>query len=416
MSRLQELIARLCPEGVEYKRLDELFITKNGYTPSKKNTSFYKNGVVPWFRMEDIRESGRILSVAKQMVTKDALKGEMFPANSIIVATSATIGEHALITVPSIANQRFTYLVLREEYKQLVDMKFMYYYCFRLDEYCKKYVHQGNFLSVDMTKFVEFKIPVPPLAVQAEVVRLLDAFTALTQELTQELSLRKKQYEYYRDQLLIFNVHGGATGDLKVQTVDSIATVTKLAGFEFTQYVNYTDEGNIIALRGLNVKNGSLNLTDVKYIDGSELDKLSRSKLYVGDMLFTYVGTIGQVALVDEDDKYYFAPNVARIRFDENVVLPKYMLYYFQSSEFWRTQINRLLQSSSMKNLTMEKIRKFKVVIPSLAEQQRIVGILDKFDTLVNDLTAGLPAEIAARERQYAYYRDRLLAMPERQV
>lgn len=88
MSRLQELIARLCPEGVEYKRLDELFITKNGYTPSKKNTSFYKNGVVPWFRMEDIRESGRILSVAKQMVTKDALKGEMFPANSIIVATS----------------------------------------------------------------------------------------------------------------------------------------------------------------------------------------------------------------------------------------------------------------------------------------------------------------------------------------
>lgn len=267
-----------------------------------------------------------------------------------------------------------------------------------------------------MTKFVEFKIPVPPLAVQAEVVRLLDAFTALTQELTQELSLRKKQYEYYRDQLLIFNVHGGATGDLKVQTVDSIATVTKLAGFEFTQYVNYTDEGNIIALRGLNVKNGSLNLTDVKYIDGSELDKLSRSKLYVGDMLFTYVGTIGQVALVDEDDKYYLAPNVARIRFDENVVLPKYMLYYFQSSEFWRTQINRLLQSSSMKNLTMEKIRKFKVVIPSLAEQQRIVGILDKFDTLVNDLTAGLPAEIAARERQYAYYRDRLLAMPERQV
>ena len=94
----------------------------------------------------------------------------------------------------------------------------------------------------------------------------------------------------------------------------AIATVTKLAGYEFTKYVTYSDEGKIIALRGLNVKNGKIDLTDVKYIDKSDLTKLNRSKLCSGDMLFTYVGTIGQVAVINENDKYYLAPNVALIR------------------------------------------------------------------------------------------------------
>ena len=193
-----------------------------------------------------------------------------------------------------------------------------------------------------------------------------------------------------------------------------IATVTKLAGFEFSEYVTYSDNGKIIALRGLNVKNGKLNLDDVKYIDTSDLSKLTRSKLYIGDMLFTYVGTVGQVALVDENDKYYLAPNVALIRADKSVLNPEYMRYYFQTNNFWNTQINRLLQSSSMQNIPMEKIRKFKIEIPTLKEQQRIVSILDRFDTLCNDIGEGLPAEIEARNKQYEYYRDKLLTFKPR--
>ena len=193
-----------------------------------------------------------------------------------------------------------------------------------------------------------------------------------------------------------------------------IATVTKLAGFEFSEYVTYSDNGKIIALRGLNVKNGKLNLDGVKYIDTSDLSKLTRSKLYIGDMLFTYVGTVGQVALVDENDKYYLAPNVALIRADKSVLNPEYMRYYFQTNNFWNTQINRLLQSSSMQNIPMEKIRKFKIEIPTLKEQQRIVSILDRFDTLCNDIGEGLPAEIEARNKQYEYYRDKLLTFKSR--
>ena len=115
------------------------------------------------FAWKDIRENGRLLSEAMQYVSESAVKGTPFPANSIIVATSATIGEHALIKVPSLANQRFTYLMLREEYNACIDIMFIYYYCFKLDEYCKVCLNQGNFASVDMKKFSEFKFPVPPL-------------------------------------------------------------------------------------------------------------------------------------------------------------------------------------------------------------------------------------------------------------
>ena len=192
-----------------------------------------------------------------------------------------------------------------------------------------------------------------------------------------------------------------------------VATVTKLAGFEFTKYVNYSDEGEVIALRGLNVKNGKLDLTDVKYIDNSDLSKLTRSKLRIGDMLFTYVGTIGQVALINENDRFYLAPNVALVRVEKPFLKPEFMRYYFQTSIFWSTQINRLLQSSSMQNIPMEKIRKFVLPIPPLEEQERIISILDRFDALCNDISSGLPAEIEARQKQYEYYRDKLLTFKE---
>ncbi|MBS4914190.1 MAG: restriction endonuclease subunit S [Veillonella sp.] len=192
-----------------------------------------------------------------------------------------------------------------------------------------------------------------------------------------------------------------------------ISTVTKLAGYEFTKYVVYSDEGEIIALRGLNVKSGKLDLSDVKYIDKSDLSKLSRSKLINGDMLFTYVGTIGEVAVIREDNRFYLAPNVALIRANQNIVISDYLRYLFQTNQFWMTQISRLLQSSSMKNIPMEKIRKFSISIPTIEEQERIVSILDRFDTLCNDLSTGLPAEIEARKKQYEYYRDKLLTFKE---
>lgn len=204
MSKLEDLIQKLCPNGVEWKELNEVFYFKNGYTPSKSNKDYWKNGTIPWFRMDDIRQNGRILYDSIQHVTKQAIKGSIFPKNSIILSTTATIGEHALIPAEFIANQQFTILYLREHYLQSINMKFMHYYFFIIAEWCKKNIKISSFPSVDMEKLRKFKIPIPPLEIQEEIVHILDSFTELTNELTNELTARRKQYEYYRDKLLTF--------------------------------------------------------------------------------------------------------------------------------------------------------------------------------------------------------------------
>ena len=193
----------------EWRTLWEVFDIRNGYTPSKSNDEFWKNGTIPWFRMEDIRKNGRILSDSIQKVALQAVKGELFPADSIIVATSATIGEHALIKCKSLANQRFTYLVLKDEYKDKFNIKFLFYYCYKLDEYCLKCLNQSNFASVDMSKFRNFKFPIISLGTQERIVEVLDNFDAICSDLNiglpAEIEARQKQYEYYRDALLSFD-------------------------------------------------------------------------------------------------------------------------------------------------------------------------------------------------------------------
>lgn len=160
--------------------------------------------------MDDIRKNGRILSESSQHITEAAIKKSgLFPANSIIVATSATIGEHALITTDFLCNQRFTCLSLKPKYKSKINMKYLFYYAFKLDEFCKKNTTKSSFASVDMSKFYDFEFPLPPLPVQERIVNVLDNFDAICSDLNiglpAEIDARKKQYEYYRDRLLSFD-------------------------------------------------------------------------------------------------------------------------------------------------------------------------------------------------------------------
>ncbi|GAA6847086.1 hypothetical protein CHC108_12010 [Helicobacter pylori] len=206
---LKTLLQTLAPKGVEFKTLEEVFEIKNGYTPSKNNLEFWEKGTIPWFRMEDIRENGRILKDSIQHITPKALKNKkLFPKNSIIISTTATIGEHALLIVDSLANQRFTFLSKKANCDIALDMKFFFYQCFLLGEWCKKNTNVSGFASVDMTAFKKYKFPIPPLEIQQEIVKILDQFSALTTDLLAgipaEIEARKKQYEYYREKLLAF--------------------------------------------------------------------------------------------------------------------------------------------------------------------------------------------------------------------
>ncbi|MCY3985914.1 MAG: restriction endonuclease subunit S [Candidatus Dadabacteria bacterium] len=196
--------------GVERRELQEIFEIKNGYTLSKKNADYWTKGTIPWFRMDDIRKNGRILDDSIQHVTPQAVKNDyLFPANSIIIATTATIGEHALITVDSLANQQFTFLTKKVNRSVEIDMKFMFYYGYVLGEWCRNNTNAASFASVDMKKFKKFKIPIPPIAEQKRIVSILDKFEALVDDISiglpAELAARRKQYEYYRTKLLTFS-------------------------------------------------------------------------------------------------------------------------------------------------------------------------------------------------------------------
>lgn len=204
-------LIRLCQYVFGYISLplESIFDIRNGYTPSKANPEYWTNGTVDWFRMEDIRANGHVLSSALQKVTESAIKnGKKIPANSIALSTSATIGEHALITVDCLGNQRFSFFTPKPAFANIINMKFMNYYFYKVDEWCKEHLFQGSFNSVDMGALKKLCIPIPSIDEQERIVKLLDHFSTLCTDLTSglpaEIEARKKQYEYYRDNLLSF--------------------------------------------------------------------------------------------------------------------------------------------------------------------------------------------------------------------
>jgi type I restriction enzyme, S subunit len=395
MKNLETLINELCPDGVEFQTMEEIFEIRNGYTPSKNNPDFWENGTIPWFRMEDIRQNGRILSDAIQHITPAAIKGKgLFPVNSIIIATTATIGEHALVIADSLANQRFTNLTVRKSLTDRLLPKFVFYYMFVIDEWCKKNVNAGNFASVDMKRFKKIEFPLPPIEVQTEIVRILDKFTELEAELEAELDCRKRQYEYYRDKLLSFENVGGQN-----VTIGKIGDLGKICMCKRIMKNQTNSEGGIPFY-----KIGTFGKQADAYISNEVYEEYKRLYSYPkkGDVLMSAAGTIGRTVVFNGEPSYFQDSNIVWVDNDESKVLNSYLNYYYQIIE-WKTQggtIKRLYN-----NLLANAIIKY----PSLAEQERIVSILDRFESLTTSLTAGLPAEIAARRQQYEHYRDKLL-------
>lgn len=202
-------------QEVEWKKMNEVFDMRNGYTPSKAKAEYWEGGTIPWFRMEDIRENGRILSDSIQHITMEGVKkGNLFPANSFILATTATIGEHALLIADSLANQQFTNLTVCKSLSNRLLIKFVFHYMFIVDEWCKKNINVSGFASVDMNKFKKLEFPIPSLEEQHRIVSILDRFESLTTSLQSglpaEIAARRQQYEHYRDKLLTFKRKGAA--------------------------------------------------------------------------------------------------------------------------------------------------------------------------------------------------------------
>ncbi|MBQ2987428.1 MAG: restriction endonuclease subunit S [Tyzzerella sp.] len=225
----------------------------------------------------------------------------------------------------------------------------------------------------------DVEIDIPSFEIQKHVVEALNKITTIIQGRKQELQefdnlIKSRFVEMFGDLVL-----GDKFSDVK-QKIGDIAYVTKLAGFEFTKFIQYKERGDIIMLRGLNCKKGHLVLDDIKWIDRETSDLLPRSKLYYGDILMTYAGTIGDVAMVDEDDKYHLAPNVAKITLqDKKMCNPVFLIHLFMySHDYIMTFASQVAQAS----INMEKIRSFEYYFPPVVLQNEFEQFVTQVDKL----------------------------------
>ncbi len=180
-------------------KIDDLFDIGNGYTPSKANSAYWTNGTIPWFRMEDIRANGRILKDSIQHITEEAVKNSgLFPANSIILSTTATIGEHALLIADSLANQQFSFLIRKLNRCSDIDIMFFFYYCFILGEWCRANINDGGLMAVNMTDLKNYTFSAPSLPEQQAIASVL---TSMDNELS-ALEAKRKKYEQIKQGMM----------------------------------------------------------------------------------------------------------------------------------------------------------------------------------------------------------------------
>lgn len=390
MSRLEELIQKLCPNGVEYKEIKDIanvsigeFVHKNKQNPNAEYPVFNGGITNTGFYDEFNRTANKIIISARGANAGfvNRVFSNFWSGNSCytIDVTDCTI-----------------------------DWNFLYYWLKSKEQKLLGDQQRGGIPAVSKKQVERFITPVPPLEVQREIVRILDSFTLLTAELTAELTARKKQYEYYQNALMDFtdrNVQYKSVGELF--EIKNGLNKQKDAFGKGQPIINFTDVYNKRWLAKGTFK-GLVDVTE------EEIKRYSAKK---GDVFFTRTSEtkedIGMSSTLIEDiPNCVFSGFVLRARPITDLLLPRFCSYYFSTNKV-RDTIIRYAAFTTRATTTGPKLSKIMVPILSIEEQQRIVKILDRFDSLCNDITTGLPAEIEARQKQYEFYRDKLLSFKQ---
>ena len=400
MSKLDELIKELCPNGVEYKELGEVCDFQNGF--AFKSSLFKENGEVI-LRITNIYNgvvNEKDLKYFSLDDYKENLENYIISNNDIVIAMSgATTGKVGINNTDKkfYLNQRVGKFV---PHITKLNNKYLYHFLLsKSSEILKNSSGSGAQPNLSTENIKKLIIPVPPLEVQNEIVRILDSFTALiaelTAKLTVELTARKKQYSWYRDYLLKF--------ENKVEIV-------KLGDIsEVYDGTHQTPDYKKTGIPFISVENIDNIYNTEKYISEEDYEKNYRIKPKIDDIFMTRIGTIGKCAIVTEDTPLAYYVSLALLRLDKNKIDSGYLKYIIES-EIGRKELNkRILFTAVPIKINKGDIDKIEIPLPPLEVQKRIVRVLDNFEKICNDLNIGLPAEIEARQKQYEFYRNFLL-------
>ena len=380
MSRLADLINELCPDGVEYKPLGEVAELKRGQSITKKSITpgdipVIAGGRKPAYFTSSANRTGMTIVVAGSGAYAGFVS---YWDQPIFVSDAFSVKVNEEILAP-----RFAYHWMCGKQKELYSLK-----------------SGGGVPHVYPKDAAKFKCPIPPLEVQCEIVRILDQFTTLEAELEAELEARRAQYEYYRNQLLSYDALA-SRGPVEWVKLGDIGTVKMCKRIHKKETA---DKGDVPFY-----KISSFGGAPTAFISRNQFMEYKSKYPYpkVGDLLISASGTIGRVVRFNGEDAYFQDSNIVWLDHDESIVSNRFLFYLYKVIS-WETE------GGTIKRLYNSRILKQEIPVPSFCEQQRIADILDRFDALVNDISSGLPAEIAARRAQYEYYRDRLLSFPEK--
>lgn len=428
MSRLRELMEELCPNGVEYVPLWSVTIWDKKFNAVERD----KQPIVENYRyllandlflMEVDKGDVFLLSTGERTgwTTKE-LAGEYLKEGEVV---SIPWGKSRDVT-DCIKYYKGKFVTADNRIATSNDItklsnRYLYYWMMSQGKVIDTFYRGSGIKHPDMAKVLNMQIPIPPLAIQNEIVKLLDDFTELTAELTEqlmtELTLRKKQYNFYLDSLLNFVrmddtiVQTDRQTDRQAQRISKKRRIGDIATFRYGYTASAATSGDARYIRITDItEDGTLNPFDARYTCVSTEN--SEYLLKRGDLVMARTGaTYGKTLFYDSDAPAIYASFLIKIQVDEAQILPRFYWHFTRTTEYW-AQADRLVTKGGQPQFNTGAIGRINIPIPPLEIQQKIVSILDRFDTLCGNLTSDLSAEITARKKQYEHYRDRLLTFP----
>ena len=399
MTKLEELINELCPDGVEYKKLADVCNFNRGTSLVSKNAKsgdipVISGGQKPAFYHNKANRTGTTITVA---------------------GSGAYAGYVSIWYEPIFVCDAFS---VEPKNADELDTKYLYHYLTNNQKKIYNKKTGAGIPHVHGKDIAKFSIPLPPLSIQSEIVHILDSFTLLTAELTAELTARQKQYAFYRDYLLDFSNEDVTK---KIPDIDcSNVEYKRLGDIATAIYRGAGIKRDEVTETGIPcVRYGEIyttyNVTFNDCVSHTDEDKIQNKKYFEhGDVLFAITGEsveeIAKSCVYLGHDKCLAGGDIVVLKHNQN---PKYMAYVLSTTNA-QSQKSKGKVKSKVVHSSVPAISDIIIPIPQLAEQEKIANMIERFDHLCNDISNGLPAEIEARQKQYEYYRDTLLSFDDK--
>ncbi len=400
MSGMNFLEKLLDGVAVEWKSFGEVAKVQRGASPRpiSKFITDDENGI-PWIKIGDTSPNSKYVDNTEQKITPEgAKKSRVLKKGDFIVSNSMSFGRPYILNIDGAIHDGWASI---SGFGDRLNADYLYHYLSSdlVQNYWISKINSGSVSNLNSDIIKSLEIPIPPLKVQAEIVRILDTFTALTAELTD----RKKQYNYYHDRLLTFE-----KGEVEWKTLGEVA-------LDFGRGKSKHRPRNDLKLYGGNtpfiqtgdIRNAS-HIIETYSQTYSEIG-LKQSKLWPkGTLCITIAANIAETSILGFDA--CFPDSIIGFVANPEKTTSGYVEYLLSSL---KTKLEEMGQGSAQSNINLGTFENLKLPFPSLIEQVRIASLLDKFDTLTHSISEGLPSEIALRQKQYEYYRDLLLSFPK---